>query len=237
MDNKPFIALDVSKKEEVEQLLSQFSQEVLNLKVGMELFYQEGASLIHQLKEARHSIFLDLKLHDIPTTVRKAMVGLAKLDIDMINIHAAGGQLMMKEALKGLEEGTLNGKKRPLLIAVTQLTSTSEEMVYNEQNSKVSLNESILRYAQLANDSGVDGVVCSALEAEKIKQMTREDFLCVTPGIRLKGDSADDQHRVASPSEARKLGSTYIVVGRSITKATHPKDAYEEVLNQWKGND
>lgn len=235
MDNKPFIALDVSNKEEVTRLLNHFPQKPLNLKVGMELFYQEGPELVKLLKKAGHSIFLDLKLHDIPTTVRKAMSGLARLEIDMINLHAAGGKRMIKEALKGLEEGTPEGKKRPFLIAVTQLTSTTEEMVHQEQNSAVSFEESIIRYAQLANDSGTDGVVCSAHEASKIKELTRKNFLCVTPGIRLKEDSADDQHRIVTPSEARELGASHIVVGRSITQAASPLKAYEEVLHQWGG--
>lgn len=237
MDHKPIIALDVSTKEELFQLLEHLPQEALNVKVGMELYYQQGPNVLKELKERGHAVFLDIKLHDIPTTVRKAMAGLATLGVDMVNMHAAGGKEMMEEALKGLEEGAPQGKKRPLLIAVTQLTSTSEEMVREEQGLNLSLEESVLHYAELANDAGADGVVCSAFEAEKIKQRTHKDFLCVTPGIRLKGDAANDQKRVASPDTAKQIGASHIVVGRSITQASDPRVAYNQVLTQWNGGE
>lgn len=235
MDNKPFISLDVSTKEEARELLSMLPNEPLNVKVGMELFYQQGPSILSELKEEGHAIFLDIKLHDIPTTVKKAMTGIARLGVDMINMHAAGGKKMMEEAKTGLKEGTSDGQKPPLLIAVTQMTSTSEEMVINEQKSALPLKESAIHYAKLANEAGADGVVCSAHEAHAIKQATRKDFLCVTPGIRLKGDSSNDQARVASPGEAKELGSTHIVIGRTVTQADDPKRAYQEILNQWNG--
>jgi orotidine-5'-phosphate decarboxylase len=235
MDNKPIIALDVSSSEEVNELLQKLPDAPLNLKVGMELFYQEGPQIVKELKALGHDLFLDIKLHDIPTTVRKAMVGIARLGVDMINMHAAGGKKMMEEARRGLEEGTPKGSQRPLLIAVTQLTSTTEEMVNKEQRSALSLEESAVHFAKLANEAGADGVVCSAHEAKTIKEHTREDFLCVTPGIRLKGDNVNDQARVASPKEAQELGSTHIVIGRSVTLAKNPLEAYQEVVRQWNG--
>lgn len=235
MDNKPIIALDVSSKAELSELLNYFPEESLNLKVGMELFYQQGPDIVRELKENGHALFLDIKLHDIPTTVNKAMKGLAHLGVDMINMHASGGKEMMRAALEGLEEGTAASSKRPLLLAVTQLTSTSEEKLHTELQIQHSLEENVLHLAQLTHESGVDGVVCSAWEARKIKEHTQDDFLCVTPGIRLKGEATHDQTRVASPDEAKKLGSSHIVVGRAITQADAPYLAYQRVMNQWNG--
>lgn len=236
MDNKPIIALDFASKTEVVQFLKLFSDEQLNLKVGMELFYQEGPEVIDLLKESGHDVFLDIKLHDIPTTVRKAMTGIARLGVDMVNMHAAGGVEMMTEAREGLAKGAILGQKRPLLIAVTQLTSTSEEMLKNEQHTMDTMEESVLHYAGLAGDAEADGVVCSTYEAGSIKKSLGESFLRVTPGIRLNPKKAHDQKRVATPRKARELGSTHIVVGRSITQAANPVRSYLDILHQWKGD-
>ncbi|EAC8324857.1 orotidine-5'-phosphate decarboxylase [Listeria monocytogenes] len=230
--NKPVIALDFQTYEEVEQFLAKFSGEALSVKVGMELFYSNGPIIVEKIKQQNHEIFLDLKLHDIPNTVKSAMVGLAKLGVDMVNVHAAGGKNMMEAALEGLEIGSGNGK-RPKIIAVTQLTSTSEASMQSEQLIKTSLLESVLHYSALTNQAGLNGVVCSALEAEAIKQQNGADFLRVTPGIRLASDAADDQIRVVTPEKARLIGSTDIVVGRSITRANDPVVAYNQVLKEW----
>nr|WP_144920242.1 orotidine-5'-phosphate decarboxylase [Paenibacillus bovis] len=234
MLDKPIIALDFPNKEAAIDFLSELNSQSLFVKVGMELFYQEGASFIHWLKSQGHYIFLDLKLHDIPNTVYSAMKVLASLGVDLVNVHAAGGSKMMKAALRGLEEGTPKGKKRPALIAVTQLTSTSEQQMQEEQLIKCNLNESVLHYAKLAYMSGLDGVVCSAHEAGMIAEITSESFLRVTPGIRMTGDSSDDQIRIVTPDQARQIGSTHIVIGRSITKANNPKLAYEQAINLWE---
>ncbi|EAC2401496.1 orotidine-5'-phosphate decarboxylase [Listeria monocytogenes] len=230
--NKPIIALDFQTYEEVEQFLAKFSGETLSVKVGMELFYSNGPIIVEKIKQQNHEIFLDLKLHDIPNTVKSAMVGLAKLGVDMVNVHAAGGKNMMEAALEGLEIGSGSGK-RPKIIAVTQLTSTSEASMQSEQLIKTSLLESVLHYSALTNQAGLNGVVCSALEAEAIKQQNGADFLRVTPGIRLASDAADDQIRVVTPEKARLIGSTDIVVGRSITRANDPVVAYNQVLKEW----
>lgn len=231
---KPIIALDFPNEMETLSFLNQFREETLYVKVGMELYYQTGPSLIEQLKIRGHQIFLDLKLHDIPNTVYSAMKGLAKLGVDMVNVHAAGGADMMKAALSGLEEGTEHGKERPLLIAVTQLTSTSEEQMKTEQLINASLNESILHYARLTFDSGLDGVVCSALESKLIDQHIGYPFMKVTPGIRLHGDNLHDQKRVVTPEKARELGASAIVVGRSITKSDDPYETYLSIKNTWE---
>lgn len=234
--HKPIIALDFSSEEEALVFLQQFGSEPLYVKVGMELFYQAGPCLIAALKEMGHDIFLDLKLHDIPNTVGRAMKGLARLGADMVNVHAAGGSDMMKAALAGLEAGTPAGKKRPAILAVTQLTSTSETQMQKEQGILKPLRESVLDYAVLAYDAGLDGVVCSAFEVPDITARLGGAFLKVVPGIRLAGDDASDQKRVVTPAKARELGSTAIVVGRSITKAPDPYEAYVKVKQQW-GNE
>lgn len=234
MIDKPIIALDFPNEGETEQFLKLFPDEELFVKVGMELFYQAGASFIQKIQEHGHHIFLDLKLHDIPNTVYRAMQVLASLNVDMVNVHAAGGKEMMKAALNGLVEGTPSGKSRPLLIAVTQLTSTNEQQMQHEQLISTSLKESVLHYAHIAYESGLDGVVCSALEANDIANHTSSQFLRVTPGIRMTGDSSDDQKRVVSPGQAKKMGSSFIVIGRSITKAQDPLQAYKRVLKDWE---
>lgn len=232
---KPIIvALDFAAKEEVFQFLNLFEDEKLFVKVGMEIFYQEGPAIVHEIKEKGHDIFLDLKLHDIPNTVKRAMTGLAKLGCDLVNVHAAGGREMMEAALEGLDAGTPMGEKRPHCIAVTQLTSTSEEQMRKEQLIQVPLLESVLHYANLAKQSGLDGVVCSSHEAAKIREVLGEAFLTVTPGIRLKEDAIGDQKRVATPEFARQAGVSAIVVGRSITRSENPRSSYQKFIQAWE---
>lgn len=233
--NRPIIALDYANALQVEKFLALFpKQERLFLKVGMELFYQTGPSMIEKLTEQGHDIFLDLKLYDIPNTVEKAMRGLAQLNVAMTNVHAAGGSKMMEAAKEGLLSGTSENHDAPILLAVTQLTSTSENMMQKEQLIPVSLEESVLHYAQLAQCAGLDGVVCSAWEAEAIKQVTNQAFTCVTPGVRLPNHEKDDQMRIVSPMEARKKGSDFIVVGRPITQAQQPYEAYKMIKEMWE---
>lgn len=233
MEKEPIIALDFPTWQETEQFLAPFRNEQLYVKVGMELYLQNGPFIIEQLKQMNHRIFLDLKLHDIPNTVGQAMKGLAALGVDMINVHAAGGVEMMKRAREGLDAGAKDS--RPVLLAVTQLTSTSQESMQQDQLIKVPLGESVLHYAQKAKEAGCDGVVCSVLEASAIREACGEEFYKVTPGIRLKDGQADDQKRIADPAEAREIGSTMIVVGRPITKAADPVAAYQHVKALWGG--
>lgn len=229
------IALDFPGKTEVDRFLSHFGSEQLYLKVGMELFYQEGPGIVHHLKDKGHRIFLDLKLHDIPNTVKRAMKGLAGLGVDLVNVHAAGGKEMMSAAIEGLEEGTPPGKARPRCIAVTQLTSTSEEQMQKEQLIKVSLEESVFHYAELARDAGLDGVVCSSREVRLLRESFGPDFLTVTPGIRLASDDVQDQKRVATPQFTKEAGASAIVVGRGITKADNPYASYLLYKEAWEG--
>jgi orotidine-5'-phosphate decarboxylase len=235
MDNSLIIALDFANGSEVNRFLNPFEGRELFVKVGMELFYQEGPSIIHQLKEQGHRIFLDLKLHDIPNTVKSAMKGLAQMECDLVNVHAAGGKEMMHAALEGLEAGTVAGRKRPKCIAVTQLTSTSEEQMNKEQLIDVTLQESVLHYASLTKQAGLDGVVCSAWEAALIREKLGQSFLTVCPGIRMADDNAGDQKRVATPEFSRTSGVSSIVVGRSITRSADPLKSYEKWLEAWKG--
>ena len=200
------------------------------LKIGMELFYAEGPDIVRELKRRGHPIFLDLKLHDIPNTVKKAMHVLSGLDIDMCNVHAAGTVEMMRAALEGL---TRPDGSRPLLIAVTQLTSTSEERMQRELLIGASINDTIVKYAQNAREAGLDGVVCSPLEAAMVKDACGPDFLTVTPGIRFADASKDDQVRITTPSRAREIGSDYIVVGRPVTAAPDPVAAYQRCLKEF----
>ncbi len=225
--SKTMIALDFSDKESVMTFLDKF-QEPVYVKVGMELTYAFGFEMIREIKKRGHQIFLDLKLHDIPNTVKNGMKNLAKLDVDMVNLHAAGGSSMMKAAIEGLNEGAIHGK-RPLCIAVTQLTSTSQEMMNEELRIAGSVQDTVIAYAKLAKESGLDGVVCSVHEARAIHEACGNDFLTVTPGIRLASDSKDDQKRVATPSFAKEEGCDYIVVGRSITKSEDPFQTYTEI--------
>ena len=234
LNQRPIIALDFSTWQEVEDFLRFFpEEEKLFVKIGMELFYQEGPEIVRYLKEAGHNVFLDLKLHDIPNTVEKAMRGLAKLGVDLTCVHAAGGIRMMEAAMRGLEEGTPEGGKRPLLLAITQLTSTSEEEMHADQLIEVSLEKSVIHYASCAKKAGLDGVVSSAWEVEAIKETAGDEFVCLTPGIRPEGTVAGDQTRVVTPSQAREIGSTFIVVGRPITQATDPYEAYRTIQTEW----
>jgi orotidine-5'-phosphate decarboxylase len=235
MSRSLIIALDFPGLKETKQFLEPFAGETLFVKVGMELYYQCGPSIISLLKEKGHHIFLDLKLHDIPNTVKRAMTVLASLQVDLVNVHAAGGTLMMQAAIEGLEAGTLSGKKRPHCIAVTQLTSTSEKQMNEEQLIQTALSDSVLHYAKLAKQSGLDGVVCSPHEAGKIHAEVATDFLTVTPGIRLASSTSDDQKRIATPENARNLGSDMIVVGRPITASPDPFSAYKQILQAWEG--
>lgn len=219
------VACDFSSAEETFRFLDLFADESRKpfVKIGMELYYAEGPSIVKEIKKRGHKIFLDLKLHDIPNTVKKAMAVLSRLDVDICNLHAAGTIDMMKAALEGLTrpDGT-----RPLLIAVTQLTSTSEERMQKELLIHAAINETIVQYARNAQIAGLDGVVCSPLEAGMVKEACGKAFLTVTPGVRFAGGDIGDQSRVTTPSKAREMGTDYIVVGRPITAAADPVAAY-----------
>ena len=226
-EERPIIALDFPSFDDVKAFLEHFPEdEKLFVKIGMEFFYAIGPEIVHYLKGLGHSIFLDLKLHDIPNTVRSAMSVLGTFGIDMVTVHAAGGVEMMSEAKKVLGD-------KAKLVAVTQLTSTSEEDMRDCQNIQTTVQESVVNYARKAKEAGLDGVVCSAQEVELIKAATAEDFLCVTPGIRPAGAEIGDQKRVMTPQEAHQIGSDYIVVGRPIIQAENPWDAYHEIKKQW----
>lgn len=231
--SKTIVALDFSTKEEVISFLDQF-KEPIYVKVGMELTYAFGFEMLQEIKQRGHHIFLDLKLHDIPNTVKNGMKNLAKLGVDIVNLHAAGGSTMMKAAMEGLHEGAVNGK-RPLCIAVTQLTSTSKEMMNEELGIPGEVQDCVIAYAKNAKDSGLDGVVCSVHEAKAIHEACGADFLTVTPGIRLASDSKDDQKRVATPAYAYEQGCDYIVVGRSITKAQDSVATYKSIEQTMEG--
>ena len=220
------IAMDLPNKETVENFIAKFpADKSLYLKVGMELYYKEGPSIVEFLKSKGHRIFLDLKMHDIPNTVRSAMRSIASLGVDMTNLHASGGKLMMEAALEGLNEGSIDGK-RPILIAVTQLTSMSEDVMNNELRIPGSVADTVKSYALLTKDAGLDGVVCSVHEARKIHSLCGDDFIALTPGIRLTGDDVHDQTRVATPKFCKDEGSNYLVIGRSVTQASDPYKAY-----------
>lgn len=234
MTDSPFIALDFPTGEEALRFLQPFEGKA-NVKVGMELFYKEGPAILHELKERGYGIFLDLKLHDIPNTVKSAMKILAQYEVELVNVHAAGGVRMMEAALEGLEEGTPVGKTRPRIIAVTQLTSTDEASMRADQLIEQSLEQSVVHYAKKAQEAGLDGVVCSVLEAKMIEEACGKDFLKVTPGIRMASGETHDQKRVATPQFARENGSTHIVVGRAITQAADAVKAHAEVNALWKG--
>lgn len=235
MNHPIVVALDFSTKRHVEDFLLHFQNEQLFVKIGMELFYQEGPALVHYLKENGHQVFLDLKLHDIPHTVKQAMKGLAKLGCDLVNVHAAGGKEMMESALEGLEAGTSSGITRPKCIAVTQLTSTDEEQMQREQLIQVPLQTSVLHYATLSKEAGLDGVVCSTHESSLIHEKLGKDFITVTPGIRLTTNDTQDQKRVATPRYAREIGVSAIVVGRPITKSSDPLKSYLLIKQDWEG--
>ena len=224
------IACDFSSKEQTLNFLDKFTGRKPFVKIGMELFYAEGPEIVRTIKERGHRIFLDLKLHDIPNTVKKAMSVLHNLDVDMTNVHAAGTVDMMKAAIEGLtrEDGT-----RPLLIAVTQLTSTSEERMQKELLIGASINDTIVKYAENAKAAGLDGVVCSPLEAAMVKEACGKEFMTVTPGVRFADGDVGDQVRVTTPERAREIGSDFIVVGRPITAADDPVAAYERCMREF----
>ncbi len=228
------IALDFDSAEKVYAFLDRFPGQSLFVKIGMELFYAEGPSIVKEIKKRGHRIFLDLKLHDIPNTVMKAMKVLSSLDVDMCNLHAAGTREMMAAALRGL---TREDGSRPLLIAVTQLTSTDERALHEELMIPSPMPEVVMHYASLAEEVGLDGVVCSPLEAEAVHRRCGNHFLTVTPGIRFADGERGDQKRVMTPQEARRIGSDYIVVGRPITAAEDPIAAYERCVREFSGND
>lgn len=232
MGKDVIIACDFNSKKEVLDFLSKFKERKPYVKIGMELYYAEGPDIVKQIKSMGHKIFLDLKLHDIPNTVLRTMKVLSNLNIDMVNIHAAGTIAMMKAAIKGLTrvDGT-----RPLLIAVTQLTSTDEERMRNDILIEKTLDEVVMHYAKNAKIAGLDGVVCSPLEAAKVHQVCGIEFLTVTPGIRFANENTEDQVRVTTPVLAKEKGADYIVVGRAITAAKDPVEAYERCMKDFIG--
>ncbi len=230
MGKDVIIACDFSSAEQTFAFLDKFTGKKPFVKIGMELFYAEGPSIVRELKARGHKIFLDLKLHDIPNTVKKSMAVLSRLDVDMTNLHAAGTSRMMQGALEGLTrpDGT-----RPLLIAVTQLTSTDQEIMENDLLIKEPIDKVVMHYAETAKNSGLDGVVCSPLEAGKVHDTCGKDFLTVTPGVRFADGDIGDQKRVMTPAEAKRVGSDYIVVGRPITAAEDPVAAYERCVAEF----
>ena len=232
MGKDVIIALDFDSREKTLAFLDQFTDRKPFVKIGMELFYAEGPSIVREIKARGHKIFLDLKLHDIPNTVKKAMAVLSALDVDMVNLHAAGTRAMMTAALEGLTrvDGT-----RPLLIAVTQLTSTSQQSMEEEIEIHKELSEVVIDYAKNAELAGLDGVVCSPLEAGKIHEACGKHFATVTPGIRFADSKTDDQVRITTPARAREIGSDYIVVGRPITQAADPVAAYLRCAEEFVG--
>ena len=232
MNRDVIIACDFSTKEETLKFLDLFTERKPYVKIGMELFYSAGPQIVKEIKDRGHKIFLDLKLHDIPNTVESAMRVLSNLDVDMCNLHASGGSHMMKAALRGL---TKADGSRPLLIAVTQLTSTDDEVLKNELLISQSMEKTVSSYAQNAAKSGLDGVVCSPLEARSVKNLCGDSFLTITPGVRFAGGDMGDQVRVMTPSKARENGSDFIVVGRPITRDENPKEAYERCFKEFVG--
>ncbi len=230
MGKDVIVACDFSSAEDTLAFLDKFKGRKPFVKIGMELYYAEGPSIVREIKARGHRIFLDLKLHDIPNTVKKAMRVLSKLDVDITNLHAAGTSSMMKAALEGLtrEDGT-----RPLLIAVTQLTSTDQESMERDLLINEPIDSVVMHYAKTAKSAGLDGVVCSPLEAEKVHGVCGQGFLTVTPGVRFADGETGDQKRVMTPAEAKKIGSDYIVVGRPITAAEDPVLAYERCVREF----
>ena len=230
MGKDVIIALDFPGREETLAFLDRFTGKKPFVKIGMELFYAEGPSIVREIKRRGHRIFLDLKLHDIPNTVKKAMAVLSQLDVDMTNVHAAGTIDMMRAALEGLTrpDGT-----RPLLIAVTQLTSTSEERMQRELLINAPINDTIVHYARNAKEAGLDGVVCSPLEAGMVKEACGAGFMTVTPGVRFADGDKGDQVRITTPARAAEIGTDYIVVGRPITQAADPVGAYRRCMKEF----
>ncbi len=232
MGKDVIIACDFSSKEETLAFLDKFSGKKPYVKIGMELFYAEGPDIVREIKARGHQIFLDLKLHDIPNTVKKSMSVLSRLDVDMVNLHAAGTRAMMEAALEGV---TRPDGSRPLVIAVTQLTSTSQERMQEELLISAPIDETVMHYAANAEKAGLDGVVCSPMEAGKVHETCGKQFLTVTPGIRFADGDKGDQVRVTTPAQAKEIGSDYIVVGRPITAAADPVAAYERCVAEFVG--
>ena len=230
MGRDVIIACDFAGEKEALEFLDLFRDKKPYVKIGMELFYSAGPNIVKEIKKRGHKIFLDLKLHDIPNTVKKSMAVLSGLEVDMCNLHAAGTKAMMQAALEGLTrpDGT-----RPLLIAVTQLTSTDEERMRKELLIDKPIDEVVMHYAKNAADAGLDGVVCSPLEAGKVKSVCGEKFMTVTPGVRFADGDVGDKKRVTTPADAKKIGSDYIVVGRPITQADDPVKAYERCVKEF----
>ncbi len=232
MGKDVIIACDFPSAEKTFEFLDKFTDKKPFVKIGMELFYAEGPSIVKEIKKRGHKIFLDLKLHDIPNTVKKAMAVLSSLDVDICNLHAGGTVAMMQAAIEGLtrEDGT-----RPLLIAVTQLTSTDQQSMENDLLIKEPIDKVVMHYAANAKKAGLDGVVCSPLEAGKVHEICGADFLTVTPGVRFADGDVGDQKRVMTPKQAKAIGSDYIVVGRPITAAADPVAAYERCVDEFVG--
>ena len=230
MGRDVIIACDFDSAEKTFAFLDKFTDTKPFVKIGMELYYAEGPSIVREIKRRGHKIFLDLKLHDIPNTVKKAMAVLSRLDVDMTNLHAAGTKRMMQAAIEGLTrpDGT-----RPILIAVTQLTSTDQESMENDLLIKEPIDKVVMHYASCAKEAGLDGVVCSPLEAGKVHDTCGKNFVTVTPGVRFADGDIGDQKRVMTPAEAKKIGSDYIVVGRPITAAEDPVAAYERCVREF----
>ncbi|MBE6703986.1 MAG: orotidine-5'-phosphate decarboxylase [Ruminococcaceae bacterium] len=232
MGKDVIIACDFAGKAQVIEFLEKFGDRKLFVKIGMELFYAEGPDIVREIKARGHKIFLDLKLHDIPNTVKKAMAVLSHLDVDITNLHAGGTKAMMEAALEGLtrEDGT-----RPLLIAVTQLTSTNQERMEQDLLIREPIDKVVMHYAKNAAEAGLDGVVCSPLEAGKVHDLCGEKFLTITPGVRFADGDKGDQARVMTPAQAKEIGSDYIVVGRPITAAEDPVAAYDRCVAEFVG--
>ncbi|MGD8190078.1 orotidine-5'-phosphate decarboxylase [Brevibacillus ginsengisoli] len=231
MENRIILALDYGNREGVERCLSSLAGHVQYVKVGMELYYAQGPSIVEYLKQQGLKVFVDLKVHDIPNTAKGAMRSLASLGADMVNVHVAGGLQMMEAAREGLEQGTSPGALRPLLIGVTMLTSTSLEMMNNQLGISGSVQDAVVSYAKLAKQAGMDGVVASPLEVPLIKEQVGPSFVTVTPGIRPKDSASDDQTRITTPEQAFALGSDYIVIGRAITAHPKPAEAWKNMLS------
>lgn len=232
MGKDVIIACDFDSAEKTFAFLDQFKDEKPFVKIGMELYYAEGPSIVREIKKRGHKIFLDLKLHDIPNTVKKSMAVLSRLDVDMTNLHAAGTVRMMQAAIEGL---TREDGSRPMLIAVTQLTSTDQESMEKDLLIKEDIAEVVMHYAHNAKVAGLDGVVCSPLEAGKVHERCGEGFVTVTPGVRFADGDVGDQKRVMTPAEAKRIGSDYIVVGRPITAAPDPVAAYRRCVAEFVG--
>ncbi len=230
MGKDVIIACDFASKEQVFSFLDKFQGRKPFVKIGMELFYAEGPEIVREIKKRGHKIFLDLKLHDIPNTVKKSMSVLSRLDVDMTNLHASGTVNMMTAAIEGLtrEDGT-----RPILIAVTQLTSTDQESMERDLLIDQPIDKVVMHYASNAKKAGLDGVVCSPLEAEKVHATCGKEFITVTPGVRFADGDIGDQKRVMTPEQAKKIGSDYIVVGRPITASDDPVAAYERCIREF----